>query len=302
MEDAIDLHSSLPSDTEATEFYAVHDGHGGTGAVEFVRRRLRTLLCAHPGFNNESGMMEELLNQLDPPSPKILFDGAQSTTAFSAPPAASDLLRTASVHKVQELGEANMLSPGCVSCVAVLRGGFVYVAHLGDVRAVLCNGGEMEQLTEDHCPNMDAERRRLDKLGVEVSSDGYMHGRICVSRAFGDWAWDAQEKCPGVICEPEVQKVALADNSEFLLLACDGIFEKFSSKEAAQVVRRRLRTTGCPQAASEALVKEAHCSGSQDNLTAVVVLFKLPPKVSDEPRSAPRLFARQVSVAFSTRP
>merc|ERR1719498_846427 len=133
----------------------------------------------------------------------------------------------------------------------------------------------MEQLTIDHSPNMEEEKERLEKLGVEVSSDGYLHGRICVSRAFGDWAWDAQDKCRGVICEPEVQKVPLTDNSEFLLLACDGIFEKLSSKEAAQVVRRELRATGSPQAASEAVVKEAHCRGSQDNLSAVVVLFKL---------------------------
>merc|ERR1719498_1567018 len=151
----------------------------------------------------------------------------------------------------------------------------------------------MQQLTEDHSPQTETERRRLEKLGVEVSSDGYLHGRICVSRAFGDWAWDAEDKCPGVICEPEVQKVPLTENSEFLLLACDGIFEKLSSKEAAQVVRRKLRATGCPKAASEALVKDAHISGSQDNLTAVVILFKLPPKVSETERSAPRLFARR---------
>lgn len=301
MEDAVDLHPSLPGAEESTEFYAVHDGHGGTGAVEFVRRRLRPLVCAHPGFNDESGLMEALseafimtdqehLNELDPPSPKNLCDAAPSAPIPPAPQA-SDLTRATSVHK--ELGGDNVLSPGCVTCVAVLRGGFAYVAHLGDVRAVLCNGGEMEHLTEDHCPFADVERQRLGELGVEVSSDGYMHGRICVSRAFGDWVWDSQEKCPGVICKPEVQKVPLVDNSEFLLLACDGIFEKLSSKEAAQVVRRRLRTTGCPQAASEALVKEAHCRGSQDNLSVVVVLFKLPPKVSDSERSAPRLFSKR---------
>merc|ERR1719152_304493 len=109
----------------------------------------------------------------------------------------------------------------------------------------------MDQLTEDHSPNSEVERRRLDNLGVEVSSDGYLHGRICVSRAFGDWAWDVQDKCPGVICEPEVQVVPLTDETEFLLLACDGIFEKMSSKDAGQVVRRRLRATGSAQAAAE---------------------------------------------------
>merc|ERR1712054_393 len=58
MEDAIDIHLSLPNSTESTELYAVHDGHGGVGAVEFVRRRLRPLLCAHPDFNSESGLLK----------------------------------------------------------------------------------------------------------------------------------------------------------------------------------------------------------------------------------------------------
>lgn len=325
MEDAVDLHPSLSSAEEPTEFYAVHDGHGGIGAVEFVRLHLVPLLCAHPGFNSEAGLMKALsdvfvridkehLNELHPPAqvrplprkaepcdpckPHDLCYAAPPATLSPAPPPAPpaiDLTRLTSVHK--ELGGDTMLSPGCVTCVAVLRGGFVYVAHLGDVRAVLCNGGEMEQLTEDHCPCSDVERHRLTELGVEVSSDGYIHGRICISRAFGDWAWDSQEKFPGVICQPEVQKVHLEDNSEFLLLACDGIFEKLSSKEAAQVVRRRLRSTGCPQAASEALVKEAHQRGSQDNLSAVVVVFKLPPKVSDSERSAPRLFSKRTAAS-----
>lgn len=301
MEDAVDLHASVSS-KETTEFYAVHDGHGGTGAVEFVRGRLRTLICTHPGFDDTSSLMQamkeafvrtdqEFIQELQPSSSS---DG--QPVSSMPPPEPSDLQREGSVQK--DVGEANMLSPGCVTCVAVLRGGCAYIAHLGDVRAILCNGGEMEQLTQDHSPNTKDERARLEELGVSVSSDGYIHSRINVSRSFGDWARDVQEKCPGVICEPEVRRVPLASNSEFLLLACDGIFEKLSSKEAGQVVRRRLRATGCVQAASEALVKEAHCLGSQDNLTAVVVLFKLPPQVSDTERSAPRLFSRRASAGF----
>merc|ERR1712196_518268 len=51
----------------------------------------------------------------------------------------------------------------------------------------------MEALTLDHSAETnEAERDWLKALGVEVGSDGYLHG---VSRAFGDWAWDAEEKC-----------------------------------------------------------------------------------------------------------
>ncbi|CAK0904122.1 unnamed protein product, partial [Prorocentrum cordatum] len=44
MEDAVDVISQLDV-AEPTEFYAVYDGHGGTEAVTFVKRRLPQAVC-----------------------------------------------------------------------------------------------------------------------------------------------------------------------------------------------------------------------------------------------------------------
>ncbi|EER11524.1 protein phosphatase 2c, putative, partial [Perkinsus marinus ATCC 50983] len=37
-------------------------------------------------------------------------------------------------------------------------------AHLGDTRAVLCRGGKAVQLTQDHKPDNDEERKRIEAL------------------------------------------------------------------------------------------------------------------------------------------
>merc|ERR1712014_408728 len=89
----------------------------------------------------------------------------------------------------------------------------------------------------------------------------------------------------GLICEPEVFTADVTEGTEFLLLACDGIFEKMTSKEAGQIVRRRLRSTGNPQSAAESLVEFATKQIVSDNLSVIVVVFKLPPQ---EQRAAPR--------------
>jgi len=159
----------------------------------------------------------------------------------------------------------------------------------------------MTALTVDHRPqDNDGERDRLEGLGVEVSSDGYLHGRIGVSRAFGDWAWDAGEKCKGLLCRPDVVTTEITSDTEFLLLACDGVFEKMTTREAGQIVRRRLRAGGDAQAAAETLVKHAVKRKGSDNMSAIVVLFKRPP--GDEHRAAPRLFGRRTVAAAESSP
>merc|ERR1719424_345986 len=136
----------------------------------------------------------------------------------------------------------------------------------------------MIQLTEDHSPvDNPSEVARLKGIGVEVSCDGYMHGRIGVSRAFGDFAWHAREKCMGLLNTPEMYEAEVTEDTEFLLLACDGIFEKMTSKEAGQIVRRSLRRTRNAKESAEALVKNAIKMNGSDNCSAVIVIFNLPP-------------------------
>ena len=50
--------------------------------------------------------------------------------------------------------------------VAVIGGGVLHVAHCGDSRAVLCTGDAHEalELTQDHKPDSEAERARIEAV------------------------------------------------------------------------------------------------------------------------------------------
>lgn len=291
MEDAIDAIEQLGSDFE-TEFYAVYDGHSGTHAVEFVKRCLPGAVRNHRYFGDPSRICDALCEAFTVTDEELLEMIRLQPRPRRKSSLALAVLDGSSTEDGTrlELYSNNALSAGCVTCVAVVRGSRLHVANLGDCRAVLCCRGEMRALTVDHNPqNNEIERERLGELGVEVSSDGYLHGRIGVSRAFGDWAWDAEEKCLGLLCLPVVTEAEIASDTEFLLLACDGVFEKMSTTEAGQIVRRSLRAKGEAKVAAEALVRNAEKRNGTDNLSAVVVLFNLPPSTTTE-RSAPRLF------------
>lgn len=273
MEDAVDAIANLNGNLNS-EFYAVYDGHSGTEAVQFVRRRLPAVISSHPGFGDAEQLDEALRDAFTSTDEELL----QHLQAQGQSP-------------TQKNGSSYVLSSGCVGCVAIVRGGRITVANLGDCRAVTCTAGDIVALTVDHRPEVnEGERDRLKDLGVEVSTDGYLHGRIGVSRAFGDWAWDAEEKCRGLLCKPEVTSAEVNADTEFLLLACDGVFEKMTTKEAGQIVRRKLRTSGDAKAAAEAIVQHAVKRNGSDNVSAMVVLFKKPPV--DTERAAPRLFGR----------
>ena len=74
-----------------------------------------------------------------------------------------------------------------------------------------------------------------------------MKGRVAVSRAFGDLVWANREKLPGILAEPEITRHEIAEQDEFLIMGCDGIFERIAAKELCLIVRRKLRHGGTPE-------------------------------------------------------
>jgi len=280
MEDAVDVIANF-DDNPPTELFAVYDGHSGTAAVEFVKRSLPSVIRSHEHFREtEHSCFHAALQASFATADELLLEHLRQN-APQAPAA--------------DQNGSYILSSGCVGTVVLVRGAVLHVANLGDCRALLCEDGVMRDLTKDHRAGEDgdaAERERLGAMGVEVSNDGYLHGRISVSRAFGDWAWTAGEKCRGLISQPDVSEFPLTADAEFLAMGSDGIFEKMTTKEAGQIVRRKLRATGDAKLAAEDLVQSALKRNGSDNLSAVVVLFKRPPNPNGD-RAAPKLMLRK---------
>ena len=105
-------------------------------------------------------------------------------------------------------------------------------------------------------------------------------GRLSVSRTIGD-VEAKSEQLQGnpkvVICDPDITVVKLEKKHDFLILACDGVFDKIDDKEAVHIVwqslgRKQAEKNPCGQAAST-LIEAAALRQSSDNVTAVVVGF-----------------------------
>lgn len=171
------------------------------------------------------------------------------------------------------------------------------LANIGDSRAVLCRSQSNRLcavgLTDDHKPGRADERERILAKGGVVDMQGVWRvftpgpatfgGRsllwgLAVSRAFGDLLMKEPQRygCQGatgelVTATPEIHCYDLQpDQDRFLVLACDGIWDVLSNEDAIAVCIEHRSA----ELAAHALVRKSFETGSDDNLTAVVVAWR----------------------------
>ncbi|KAL7055850.1 hypothetical protein AAHC03_022898 [Spirometra sp. Aus1] len=143
---------------------------------------------------------------------------------------------------------------GTTACVALLlpevmdgerRRVCLYVANAGDSRAVLCRARAAVDLSTDHKPEDAAEKARIVAAGGTVTADGRVNDGLNLSRALGDHTYkcrkDLKMADQMISALPDVTKTELIPgNDDFLVIACDGIWNSMSSQEVVDFIYDRL--------------------------------------------------------------
>ncbi|KAF8908754.1 phosphatase 2C-like domain-containing protein [Mucidula mucida] len=140
----------------------------------------------------------------------------------------------------------------------------LYSANVGDARGVLCRGGKAVRLTYDHKGSDKQEAKRIMDAGGFVMS-GRVNGVLAVTRSLGDSSMKEF-----VVGAPYTTETELCDDDEFLILACDGLWDVASDQAAVDLVRE----ISDAQTASQKLLKYALSHHTTDNVTVCVVIFK----------------------------
>jgi PPM family protein phosphatase len=145
---------------------------------------------------------------------------------------------------------------GTTAVVAVQREGQVYVAGLGDSRALLIRDGKVEQLTVDH-----SVAQALVTSGV-LTPEEALHSpwQHVLHKFLG---------CAEMADGAEVRPFAPQPDDR-LLLATDGL----TNYVFADDMRQGVRCCPDPQAWADYLVDLALRRGSRDNVTCIVVAFE----------------------------
>lgn len=144
---------------------------------------------------------------------------------------------------------------GCTAVVVLVvrreggAGPQIFCANAGDSRAILSRGGRVVALSEDHKPENPGETARITKAGGYVQhmpGGARVQGDLNLSRAMGDLRYKKPENLPPeeqiVTVFPEVRTFSLTSEDEFMVLGCDGIWERSGNQEMVDFVRPRLAT------------------------------------------------------------
>lgn len=128
---------------------------------------------------------------------------------------------------------------GSTAVVALLLGReALVVANAGDSRCVLSRGGKALDLSQDHKPDNPLELARIRAAGGSVA-EGRVEGNLNLSRAIGDLTYKDAALAQArqmITAQPEVCTLALEAADDFVVLACDGIWNVLSSQEVVDHV------------------------------------------------------------------
>jgi serine/threonine protein phosphatase PrpC len=276
-----------------TSFAAVFDGHGGdecsTYLVEALPHHLRQAMVTEREALKSAVEQSRLTQRQD-----------QSEDA------ASDLMRK--IIKSSYLrADKEFISPknapqsGSTAATVILFGRRLFAANVGDSRVVLCRGGgQCVELTSDHKPSRPDEAARVRAAGGFILHKRVM-GELAITRAFGDKSFkmgikamleeeDVEELAGGangneaakdltaplVSAEPEIASMILSHNDEFLLLACDGLFDVFRSQDAIALARQELIAhRGEPAEVARILSDQAiRVRRSRDNVSILIIVLR----------------------------
>ncbi|XP_058105665.1 probable protein phosphatase 2C 44 [Magnolia sinica] len=216
--------------------FAIFDGHLGDSVPTYLKGNLFNNILKEPIFWDEP---ETAIRNAYRSTDKMILDNSTS------------------------------LGPGGSTAVTaiVIDGKDLWIANVGDSRAVLCERGSANQLTVDHEPH--TERRRIEKQGgfvITLPGDvPRVNGQLAVARAFGDQSLKAH-----LSSEPDVRHVPISSATEFVILASDGLWKVITNQEAVDLVK----PIKDPQAAAKRLTTEALARKSKDDISCIVIRFR----------------------------
>lgn len=227
--------------------YGIFDGHGGADCAKFLEDHIASYLTTR---------LDQVLT--GSASPEI-----EEAAIFN-------LLKLAFVElgaEYQKLrGEG-----GSTANIAIIINNTLWVANVGDTRAILVRNGKAIALSEDAKPGLEKYKRDVENRHAtvfEINGIARVQGNLATARAVGH-----HEITSGINPRAKIIKYDLAQLTKaeraFLVIACDGLWDVASSNQVAHTMKGMAKKSAAEIASI--LVRKGYEAGSQDNISALVV-------------------------------
>lgn len=249
MEDAHTHILSLPDDP-GSAFFAVYDGHGGPKISDYAGKHLHKYITQRNEYKegNIIDAMKQAFLEMD------------------------EVMQNEETLKHEQAGTT--------AIAMVIRENRLFCANVGDSRAVASIKGVAEPLSSDHKPYLQEEFDRITAAGGWVDCNR-VNGNLALSRALGDFIFKRNDKMKPeqqmVTAYPDVQVRTITPDWEFIVLACDGIWDVMTNEEVVSFVRQNIAAGVEPEEICELIMMQCLAPDCQmaglgcDNMTVVIV-------------------------------
>jgi len=168
---------------------------------------------------------------------------------------------------------------GATAVCALITNTEIIVANVGDSRCVLSQSKNAIDLSRDHKPELTSERTRIHSAGGFIIN-GRVGGDLNLCRAIGDLTYKQNHLIPPeqqmITADPELQYHIRSPSDEFLIIACDGVWDVKKSQEAVDYVHKKLSdglelSKICENLLDDCLAPSSISGLGTDNMTVVIV-------------------------------
>ncbi len=234
MEDAFCI--DIDRNSHQYSVFELFDGHCGTQTVDYLQKNL---------WNN----VKNKLKEHEPSKYEQIIK--------------EEFLKTGQdIQDLIEKSNQKKYFDGSTALMALIKNDMLFVANVGDGRAILCTKDGFIQVSMDHRASNPKEQTRITSLGGYVVAGRI--GLFNISRCFGNY-----EIAKFVKPEPSLFKKELTKDDYFLILASDGLWDVVSNQQAYTCINDKDKNTLHKK--SGALVHLAFTNKTRDNVTVMVI-------------------------------
>ena len=239
-----------------TQLFGVFDGHGGNEVAKFVKNHFTEEYLQNSNYlkNDQKKALEETFQKMD--TLMLEKEGIDELIALykqskEESSALKENNRNAQIEALRQVIDPKekddakiAMFTGCTANVLVIQDKKLYFANAGDSRSVLCKSATAVPMSVDHKPSIPAELKRIEKAGGWVS-DGRVLGNLNLSRGLGDTEYKMDKKLKNdeqiLSNKPDVKVENLTGDIDFIVLACDGIWDCRTNQEVCDFFNEKFK-------------------------------------------------------------
>ncbi|KAG8516718.1 Protein phosphatase 1G [Galemys pyrenaicus] len=288
-----DAHNCIPELDSETAMFSVYDGHGGEEVALYCAKYLPDIIKDQKAY--KEGKLQKALEDA------FLAIDAKLTTEEVI----KELTQTAGRPTEDENEKEKVADEDDVDneeAALLLEEATMTIEELLTRYGQNCH--KALDMSYDHKPEDEVELARIKNAGGKVTMDGRVNGGLNLSRAIGDHFYKRNKNLPSeeqmISALPDIKVLTLTDDHEFMVIACDGIWNVMSSQEVIDFIQSkisqrdengelRLLSSIVEELLDQCLAPDTSGDGTGcDDMTCIIICFKPHNTAELQPESSKR--------------